>query len=132
MFLVPPPSSLTPIIGKPHNSGYCLLDLVGFRLLFSVVGDVYRHAPAGTVQCFDRSAWLRLPSRTASSFTHRRLPPLLPLSASRAFQEIVPIMDLAVNEEFTRMYSEEELMGARRIQVSQSYKESRPDMLHRR
>lgn len=26
-------------------------------------------------------------------------------------------MDLAVNEEFTRMYSEEELMGARRIQV---------------
>ena len=34
-----------------------------------------------------------------------------------SFQEIVPIMDLAVNEEFTRMYSEEELMGARRIQV---------------
>lgn len=32
-------------------------------------------------------------------------------------QEIVPIMDLAVNEEFTRMYSEDELMGARRIQV---------------
>ncbi|CAN0494172.1 unnamed protein product, partial [Ectocarpus sp. 8 AP-2014] len=26
-------------------------------------------------------------------------------------------MDLAVNEEFTRMYSEEELMGSRRIQV---------------
>ena len=26
-------------------------------------------------------------------------------------------MDLAVNEEFTRMYSEEELMGARRIQA---------------
>lgn len=33
------------------------------------------------------------------------------------FQEIVPIMDLAVNEEFTRMYSEEELMGSRRIQA---------------
>ncbi|CAM9351382.1 unnamed protein product [Ascophyllum nodosum] len=32
-------------------------------------------------------------------------------------QEIVPIMDLAVNEEFTKMYSEEELLGARRIQV---------------
>lgn len=32
-------------------------------------------------------------------------------------QEIVPIMDLAVNEEFTRMFSEEELMGSRRIQV---------------
>lgn len=32
-------------------------------------------------------------------------------------QEIVPIMDLAVNEEFTRMYSEEELLGAQRIQV---------------
>lgn len=50
----------------------------------------------------------------------RRLLPLLPPLASRAFQEIVPIMDLAVNEEFTRMYSEEELMGARRIQVLQS------------
>lgn len=37
--------------------------------------------------------------------------------ACLALQEIVPIMDLAVNEEFTRMYSEEELMGARRIQA---------------
>lgn len=27
-------------------------------------------------------------------------------------------MDLAVNEEFTKMYSEEELLGARRIQVT--------------
>lgn len=37
-------------------------------------------------------------------------------------QEIVPIMDLAVNEEFTRMYSEEELLGARRIQVRRPYR----------
>lgn len=50
-------------------------------------------------------------------------PPALPPSVASfaltifSFQEIVPIMDLAVNEEFTRMYSEEELMGARRIQV---------------
>lgn len=29
-------------------------------------------------------------------------------------------MDLAVNEEFTRMYSEDELMGARRIQVQKN------------
>ena len=40
-------------------------------------------------------------------------------SVGRLFvQEIVPIMDLAVNEEFTKMYSEEELLGARRIQVT--------------
>ena len=37
--------------------------------------------------------------------------------ACLTLQEIVPIMDLAVNEEFTRMYSEEEVMGARRIQA---------------
>lgn len=50
--------------------------------------------------------------------THLPLPPPPRFSpACLALQEIVPIMDLAVNEEFTRMYSEEELMGARRIQA---------------
>lgn len=44
-------------------------------------------------------------------------PPPVFYLAYLTLQEIVPIMDLAVNEEFTRMYSEEELMGARRIQA---------------
>lgn len=51
-------------------------------------------------------------------FSDPNLPPPPRFSpACLALQEIVPIMDLAVNEEFTRMYSEEELMGARRIQA---------------
>lgn len=29
----------------------------------------------------------------------------------------MPIMDLVINEEFTKMYSDEELLGARRIQA---------------
>lgn len=32
-------------------------------------------------------------------------------------------MDLVVNEEFTKMYSEEELLGARRIQVLPVHKQ---------
>lgn len=33
----------------------------------------------------------------------------------------MPILDLVVNEEFTKMYSEEELLGARRIQVRSTF-----------
>lgn len=76
------------------------------------------------------SALLHLPSHTAA-FRHLLLSLLLLLVP--VFQEIVPIMDLAVNEEFTRMYSEEELMGARRIQVYiyvlQSCNETRTDIV---
>ncbi|CAM9545469.1 unnamed protein product, partial [Discosporangium mesarthrocarpum] len=36
-------------------------------------------------------------------------------------QEIVPIMDLVVHQEFTRMFSEEELEGARRIQQVRTF-----------